>query len=236
MTLVFIACAAHAQNKVVVVPMSGDDLKPLANIITVAKANGDFNDPVEALMSITDASAANPYLVVIAPGEYTLTERLTMKPYVNVSGSGPEVTRLLGSFASSSQTFGTVVVATSNSRIENLTIQNTGSGANMSGIYGVFSDFTVSNVHILVEGNTDGTVYGMIIRVSSWTVSDSVIESVNEGAGDSYGIYGEYATSRLRAINTTVVAQTDPISVLGENCSFVFDSLTSISPLDSSCD
>ena len=61
-----------AQNRVVVIPMSGDDLEPLANIITVAKNNGDFTNPIDAMNSISDASETNPYLIVIAPGVYDI--------------------------------------------------------------------------------------------------------------------------------------------------------------------
>ncbi len=78
-----------AQTKVVVIPL-GDDAKPLKNVISVAKANGKFTDPVAAVNSISDASAANPYLVVIGPGVYTITQTLVMKPYVDIVGSGEE--------------------------------------------------------------------------------------------------------------------------------------------------
>jgi pectin methylesterase-like acyl-CoA thioesterase len=66
------------------------------NIITVAKSGGDFTDPVAAVDSISDASATNPYLVVIAPGVYTVTQTLQMKQYVDIAGSGEEVTKLTG--------------------------------------------------------------------------------------------------------------------------------------------
>ena len=45
---------AFAQTKVVVVPMGGDAM-PMQNIVTVAKKNGDYTDPVEAMESISDA-------------------------------------------------------------------------------------------------------------------------------------------------------------------------------------
>ncbi len=88
---------AHAHNKVVVIPMAGDDLEPLKNIVTVAKKNGDFTDPVAAMASISDASSANPYLMVIAPGVYNLTQSLVTKPFVDIAGSGRGVTKLSAS-------------------------------------------------------------------------------------------------------------------------------------------
>lgn len=80
--------------QVVVIPLFGDDIKPLKNIITVAKQNGDFTDPIAAVNSITDASGSNQYLVVIAPGTYHLTSTLVMKEYVDVAGSGQNITWL----------------------------------------------------------------------------------------------------------------------------------------------
>ena len=48
---------AHAQNKVVVIPMAGD-AEPLQNIITVSAQNGDFTSPIAAMNSINDASSS----------------------------------------------------------------------------------------------------------------------------------------------------------------------------------
>ena len=73
--------------------------KPLKNVITVAKANGKFTDPVAAVNSITDASATNPYLVVIGPGVYTVTSPVVMKPYVDIAGSGENVTKITGAIS-----------------------------------------------------------------------------------------------------------------------------------------
>ena len=89
LTLVLFAVTASAQNKVIVVPLAGDDLKPLANIVTVATANGDFSDPIAAMASINDADGTNPYLVVIAPGVYDLgSQQLAMQSHVDIAGSG----------------------------------------------------------------------------------------------------------------------------------------------------
>ena len=73
--------------------------KPLKNVVTVAKANGIFTDPVAAVNSITDASATNPYLVVIGPGVYTVTSPVVMKPYVDITGSGENVTKITGALS-----------------------------------------------------------------------------------------------------------------------------------------
>ena len=60
MLLLLTPLTVLAQTKVVVIPLFGDDAKPLKNIVTVAKANGNFADPVAAVNSIKDASVSNP--------------------------------------------------------------------------------------------------------------------------------------------------------------------------------
>ena len=106
--------AAYAHNRVVVVPLSGDDIEPLSNIVTVAKRNGDFSNPLAAMASITDASASNPYLIVIAPGVYNLGGQLVMKEFVNIAGSGKEVTTLTGNVSTTSVETAALVVAANN--------------------------------------------------------------------------------------------------------------------------
>ena len=80
-----VSFAVHAaENLSINIPYStGNDSQP-SNIVTVAKANGDFDNVIEALDSITDADVNNPYQVVIAPGTYGLSEQIVMKPFVSI--------------------------------------------------------------------------------------------------------------------------------------------------------
>ena len=117
----------QAQTKVVVIPLFGDDPKPLKNIITVAKANGDFKDPVAAVNSITDASAENPYLVVIGPGVYTVTKTLAMKQYVDIVGSGKNLTKVKGAISTSKHNASSAIISGARtSALSSLTVENTG--------------------------------------------------------------------------------------------------------------
>ena len=106
-----------AQTKVVVIPLFGDDPKPLKNIVTVAKANGDFTSPVAAVNSITDASATNPYLVVIGPGVYTMGAALVMKEYVDIAGSGENVTKLTGAISTGQLSSSAIVHGANNAAL-----------------------------------------------------------------------------------------------------------------------
>ena len=83
------AASGHAQTSLVV------------NRLQVVSAAGT---PAEncialraALAAIDDATEANPYTLRLEPGEYACgDETVTMKPFVDVEGSGEGVTRITG--------------------------------------------------------------------------------------------------------------------------------------------
>jgi len=57
-------------------------------LVTVAKSGGDFTAIQAALDSITDATASNPYVVLVYPGVYSEQVTLT-KSYVSIIGTQP---------------------------------------------------------------------------------------------------------------------------------------------------
>ena len=181
--------SAYAHNKVVIVPMSGDDLKPLKNIITVAKKNGDFTDPVAALRStIGVATATNRYLVVIAPGVYSLTEPLNMVQFVDIAGSGKNTTKLTGSFSTSSfNGSSAVVIGNSNATLQDLSIENNnGSGTFTMGIYNNNAAPTISNIIVNTIGGNNQ--YGIVNDGAGSTPRISDSEVVISGGGNQTGI------------------------------------------------
>ncbi|HHD62954.1 MAG TPA: hypothetical protein ENK96_01020 [Desulfobulbaceae bacterium] len=115
-------------EKVVVVPLFS--AKKLGNVVTVAKSGGKFTDPVAAVNSITDASASNPYLVVIGPGQYTLTSALVIRDGVFVAGSGIDATALRGNISSGSVDASSAIVVISGTTcsLSDLSIFNDGGG------------------------------------------------------------------------------------------------------------
>jgi hypothetical protein len=177
---------ALAQTKVVVVPL-GDDSKPLKNIITVAKANGNFTDPVAAVNSISNASATNPYLVVIAPGVYTMSQPLVMKPYVDVVGSGENVTKLTGAI-STNQCYNTSAIVDSEvptASLSNLSVENTGGGGCSVAIIAYYS--TLRQVNATASGGQQN--YGIfaydakLIQVSATATGGSYAYGISAKAG-----------------------------------------------------
>lgn len=187
MLLLFAPLTVLAQTKVVVIPLFGDDTKPLKNIITVAKANGNFTDPVAAVNSISDASAANPYLVVIGPGVYTITQTLYMKQFVDIVGSGENVTKLTGAISTASKdASSTVISGANNSALSSLTVENTGGNTNSIAMWNYNASPTVSYVTLTASGG--GYNYGVYsVSYSSPTMSNVSITA--SGGTDSCGVY-----------------------------------------------
>lgn len=62
------------------------------NVVWVAKSGGQFTSVSAALASITDATASNRYVVMIAPGVYS--EQVTVKSFVDLQGAGEGTTIL----------------------------------------------------------------------------------------------------------------------------------------------
>jgi hypothetical protein len=93
-----------------------------SNILWVALSGGNYTSVQAAINAAAGiASATNPYLVKIAPGVYT--EQVTLKDFVDVQGSGQNVTVI--QYSASSPT----VVAGAGSELRDITILNTFSGA-----------------------------------------------------------------------------------------------------------
>jgi len=185
----------------------------ISNIVTVAKANGMFTDPVAAVNSITDASVTNPYLLKIYPGVYTITQTLAMKPYVDITGSGENVTKITGTISSGAPSTSAIISGANNSTLSSLTVENTGgiiysTGLNNSnasnvtvtasggttnfGVYNDVSNLAMTNVTVTASGGTNN--YG-VFNLSSSPVMMGVIATASGGSGVDYGVYKFGASS-----------------------------------------
>jgi len=173
-----------AANKVVVIPLFGDCTvsvcNPLKNIVTVGKSNGQFTDPVAAVASITDASAINPYLVVIGPGVYTITQTLVMKQYVSIAGSGEETTKITGAISTPFFTSSVIVRGASNAALSSLTVENTGGNDYSIALHNSDASPRVSNVSTLANG---GKYNIGVYNASSFPVMTDVTTTVAGGTG-----------------------------------------------------
>lgn len=117
----------------------------LQNVITVSPKNGDFTTLDAAIASVASkASEKNPFLIVIGPGVYTIGSTLKMVPYVNIKGSGREITILEGAIGDSAYSAAGAILTMSNyCQVSNLTIKN--SGNNQPYSIGVYSSQSISS-------------------------------------------------------------------------------------------
>jgi len=191
-----------AHNKIVVIPMAGENLQALAHIITVAKQNGDFTDPVAALDSITDSSLSKRYLVVIAPGVYQLSATLVIDRYVTVVGSGRHATKLIGSMGSNAKGQSAAVVGGSSDgrELSDLTVVNTGSGSNSYsiGIYISGSDMIISRVNVEVSGDSSNSI-GILSVSNRSPMTDIETTATGDFANTGIDVYSNQSISNVRA-------------------------------------
>jgi len=195
---------AEAVDRVVVIPM-GTGGTPLQNVVTVAKSKGQFTDPVAAMNSITDASATNPYLLYIGPGQYTLTTALIMKPFVNVTGSGEQVTWLIGNISSNApdQT-SAIVKGANNAALSNLSVSNNGGGANSIGIFTTGLNLTarLQNVSVYAKGGQGNA--GVVNMNSSPIITGLNIAVTDAGALLNVGISNNGSSPTILGVNILV--------------------------------
>ena len=169
------------------------------NVVIVAKSGGDYTTVQAAIDSISDASAANPYLVWVAPGEYS--EVVTMKAHVHLQGAGQEATVITSAAGGASwpPTTATLVLAGDTS-LRDLTVDNGGT--------------SILSVALMATGGATGTVvtdvtaraqgsganqYATFVRGGTTEVTLNNVTALGEGSSYSYGLYNEGgATVTLR--------------------------------------
>lgn len=219
----FSLSVAEAQNKVVVVPLNS--AKKFDNVVTVSAKGGDFTDPVAAVNSISGATEANPYLVFIGPGVYTLTQTLVMKPYVTIAGSGQNATILTG--AISSESFDSAIVrGADNATLCNLAIKNTGGGEQAFALYNDNSSPIINNVTAIAFGGTffnygvlngsssarlthviaeayGGTSPAGVYNGASQPIMTDVVATASGGSAESYGVFNYNSSAVIKQSTLT---------------------------------
>lgn len=189
------------------------------------------------LISNSNPSASNPWLLKLEPGNYDLgSASLALLPYVDLEGSGEGTTFIsstIGTPGSFPPTSGTLVAA-ANSEVRLVTISNAGSATNQAAVYvpaGVtntrFNNFTAktfsSGTFHFGLYQSNGTVS---VTNSTLTASGSLFSALSNGlynnggtvnvansslsaAGASNG-YGLYNTGTASVTNSTLSASGGP--------------------------
>lgn len=151
----------------------------------IVASDGEFTTITAALASITNASATNPYIIRVMPGIYN--ESITMKPYVDVVGSGRENTKIT---ATTNAIF--TVSGADNSTIENIWVDNSSPIQNgAEGTSAILNDntsMTINNAKVTVASLPGGgptNFFGILNRGASAkpVISNCLISAY--GGGDS---------------------------------------------------
>ena len=177
--------------------------RALGNVVRVGKTGGDFASIQAALDSITTASAANPFLVLVGPGVYD--ERVVMKSFVDLQGAGEGVTRITQS-GGSPTAVGTVVGA-DDAELRSLTVESSGGAGFVVGVHN--QEVSPRLVHVTVE--VDGsatTVYGIFNEATPGIPSAPELTHVTvrvDGTNQAMGIVSQVeADTRMRAVRVHV--------------------------------
>jgi hypothetical protein len=188
---------------------------------------------LNALDKITGASESNPYLVIIEPGVYDIGENaLQMKSYVDIQGSGENVTKIKGNIEGN--TTG-VVEGADNAELRYLTVENVGGGTDAVAICNVGVSPRLSNVTVTASGSTYNTgIYnsgfsGIMTHItakasggtnsygirnydsSSATMNNAFVEA-SGGTHSNYGVYNN--TSSTLKIHHSVISGSASVEVV----------------------
>ena len=129
---------------------------------------------LNAINRITDASATNPYLLIIEPGIYNIgTSSFQMKSHVDVEGSGETVTTIRGNI--DSNTAG-VVNGADNAALRSLTVENTGGGVTCVAIYNSSVSPRITFVTVKA-GASSKCSYGILNNAASPQMSMVYVEA-----------------------------------------------------------
>ncbi len=173
------------------VPTSGQMLKydgaqwapgGYQNVLVVAKSGGNYATISAALAAITDAGDTNRYLVRVMPGIYS--EQVTMKPYVDIEGSGELATRITYT-GSASNTSGTLFGA-SNAELRFLTVENTGGADWAIAVYNNSASPRLTHVTASASGGTSN--YAVLDYNAPSPAMTDLTASASGGA-DNVGIF-----------------------------------------------
>jgi hypothetical protein len=183
-----------------------------AGVVSVAKTGGQFTSVSAALASINDNGPAHRYLVKVAPGTYTETGSVAMKNYVDIEGSGQNVTTITcacGSDTTVSNGGSNAVLRVTGPGvhvgIRDLTITNTnGNFLYSTGIVTVSTDPGDVTLDALTITATSGSVaVGILNHSSSPTMTN--VTATAKGALTNYGIWN-VTNSNPTIANATAAA------------------------------
>lgn len=183
-------------------------LNPTSNTLYVVKNTilgpQDFNSIKDAVDSITDASASNPYIIRIGPGVY-IEDTITMQPYVWVQGAEQDQTII-----QINATNKHVIVGADNSGISKCLLR----GATDAGFAAIYYQSLVgtSNTSFFVEDVRFGNNDTLVISDGQLAPTAVFIENCKIGGVHQFN-HGFLAQAGGRVIvrNSTTTSLTAPL-------------------------
>ncbi len=173
----------------------------LANVVVVAPQGGDFTSPLDALLWVAgqSPSATNRFVVLVAPGEYTVPASMSIPSYTTLRGYDRINCRIIRSGQFLIQTTGHTNVVVQDLSLVNE--QPAGTGGTRGLFFENCSHVLVKSVDLMV---TDGANIGAIgiilsncIAVRLEQVKATVTATVT-CTGTAYGIYDSGADVNVR--------------------------------------
>ncbi len=226
--------AARADFYVIPVPQKASAATLYKKTVVVSPGNTAVESGtalLTAIDAITDASSTNRYLIIIEPGVYDIgTETFAMKPYVDVQGSGENVTKITGSVSNIPPAAKVgVVEGADNAELRFVTVENTGTSTVVVAIrnsgasptltfvtasatggyyrYGLSNNASAAvlrNVTVAIEHPASN---GVAVGVENEGGSDIVMEGVTIGlTGNVSGVGVDLSgsTTLMRNVSVTV--------------------------------
>ena len=166
-------CTLPAEAQLYLVAGGGRNYQ---NVVVVAKSGSPYTSVQAALDAISGAGDSNRYLIYVAPGTYT--GRFTMEPYVDIAGSGPNVTILQAPG-------GATCTAADNATLSDLTVKNTGGDTVGIALFSYGVSPTILRVRAEAAGAA-GNNYGMYFYTGIPNIKDSTSLVSDAGAAINY--------------------------------------------------
>jgi hypothetical protein len=158
-----------------------------AQIVWVAASGGDFTSVAAAVASITDASPSKPYLVRIAPGTYVEPGGVDVKNFIDIQGSGEDLTTISCDCGSTtSPAFGS---ASATLRVADFHPNQVGS--------------TISDLQVL---NTSASIYTTAVWIGNQEVTLRHVTAVASGGSGDYAVWVQAGSATLSFVTARSVS------------------------------
>ena len=207
-----------------------------ARVVWVATSGGDFTSVRAALTSITDNDAGHRYVIRVAPGTYAETSAgLDLKNYVDIEGSGQDVTEISCACGSATDPItngsSAVLRATGpgiHSEIRFVTIVNTGGNTYSTGIWTDNSATGLVSLLYVTATAAGGTVEadGVFNRSSSPSMDN--LTATATGGSNNNGVNNLSSSPSMDNVTAKATGGTNSIGVRDNASSPSMDNVTAI--------